>query len=141
MGLRPSQARSMFAITSPATLVGAPTACFKANTRARVGASRRASVAVRADYDAGERRGRDTTFGMRQQMLEKKDKGADTSSFWGKVKAAFAIFFPPPRGDRAPRGEEASEDDPGGGQVRDERCRDVVDENAGRRGGVGLRGR
>ena len=27
--LRPSQARSMFAITSPATLVGAPTACFK----------------------------------------------------------------------------------------------------------------
>ena len=124
----------MFAITSPATLVGAPTACFKvrdpflstispsagaptpilpivapakrsdpsfppfvmqANTRARVGASRRASVAVRADYDAGERRGRDTTFGMRQQMLEKKDEGADTSSFWGKVKAAFAIFFPP----------------------------------------------
>lgn len=66
----------------------------QANTRARLVKSVRKSVVVKAEYDADERRGRDTTFGGRQQMLEKGDD-ADTSSFWGKVKAAFAIFFPP----------------------------------------------
>lgn len=67
---------------------------MQANTRARLVKPVRKSVVVKAEYDADERRGRDTTFGGRQQMLEKGDD-ADTSSFWGKVKAAFAIFFPP----------------------------------------------
>ena len=39
-------------------------------------------------------------------------------SFWGKVKAAFAIFFLLPRGDRAARGEEAAAHDPGRGPLR-----------------------
>lgn len=47
-----------------------------------------------ATYENGTPQGRDTTFGMREKMLKEKQE-KNTDSFWGKVKAAFKIFFPP----------------------------------------------
>ena len=74
----------------------------------RVGASPRARVAPRhhrrgaatiramAGYDdAGNPIGRDTTFGRLAGSSSLQTAPASAASFWGKVKAAFAIFFPP----------------------------------------------
>jgi len=55
------------------------------------------AVRVRAEYQQG----RDTTFGMREKMLKEKQDAAGSGTFWGKVKAAFKIFFPPTEEDNA----------------------------------------
>ena len=69
-------------------------------SRARPLSRGRAVVVRAAGYDdMGNPIGRDTSFGMRDQMLAAKkarEEGTDVdNSFWGKVKAAFKIFFPP----------------------------------------------
>lgn len=51
-------------------------------------------MSVSASVDGETPRGRDTSFGMRDQMLKAKQEN-ETDTFWGKVKAAFKIFFPP----------------------------------------------
>ena len=45
--------------------------------------------------DDGNPIGRDTSFGMREELLKQKREAENIDSFWGKVKAAFKIFFPP----------------------------------------------
>jgi cell division topological specificity factor MinE len=45
--------------------------------------------------DAGNPIGRDTTFGRLAGSSSLQTAPASAASFWGKVKAAFAIFFPP----------------------------------------------
>ena len=66
---------------------------------ARRAVGRRTGGALRvsaAGYDEdGNPIGRDTSFGMREELLKQKKEAQNTDSFWGKVKAAFKIFFPP----------------------------------------------
>jgi hypothetical protein len=52
------------------------------------------ALGVTAGFEGGAPPGRDTTFGMREKMLQAKEDEKNKDSFWGKVKAAFKIFFP-----------------------------------------------
>ncbi|EEH51889.1 uncharacterized protein MICPUCDRAFT_54085 [Micromonas pusilla CCMP1545] len=63
--------------------------------------ARAAADAEDAPVAAAPPIGRDVTFGRRAEMLRAKKESSrdldanDAAGFWGKIKAAFAIFFPP----------------------------------------------
>ena len=101
--------RYIIMLTSSASSIAAVAPRAMAPPRRRAArAPRDVAMVARAAADAEDAPvaaappiGRDVTFGRRAEMLRAKKESSrdldanDAAGFWGKIKAAFAIFFPP----------------------------------------------